>query len=322
MPSSAVATTSTRGREQLLQLDEPPHTRSTAVRAREEAARAHEQHEDHRGEEERRQVLALVRRQRAAEEPAREADREAAERRRDRPVQAAEHDAGEHDDRVAQREVRRDERRLHGQHHGDDGGERARDEHGDADHAVRAHAEQPRRLRSPSTRRACAGRSSSARAAACSATRQTTATTIATIVILRMSTPRDRHRPVEVGERASRSSRAAPNQSSAMLCSRNATANVATSITAGDCAAQRPEDEPVHRDREREHDGEAEDDPRPDRPAPLRRERERERAGHHELAVREVDEPQHAEDEADPDRHQRVDRAERESRRRASASRC
>ena len=43
-----------------------------------------------------------------------------------------------------------------------------------------------------------------------------------------------------------------------------------------------------------------------------RRQRERERAGHHELAVGEVDEPQHAEDEADADRHQRVDRAERD----------
>ena len=68
----------------------------------------------------------------------------------------------------------------------------------------------------------------------------------------------------------------------------------------------------VHRDREREHDCEAEDDRRPDRPAPFRGERERERAGHHELAVGEVDEAQHAEHEPDPDRHQRVDRAERE----------
>ena len=46
---------------------------------------------------------------------------------------------------------------------------------------------------------------------------------------------------------------------------------------------------------------------------PARREGERVRAGHHELAVGEVDEPQHAEDEADPDRHQRVDGAEAES---------
>ena len=41
-----------------------------------------------------------------------------------------------------------------------------------------------------------------------------------------------------------------------------------------------------------------------------RREGERVGAGHDELAVGEVDEPQDAEDEADPDRHQRVDGAE------------
>ena len=95
-----------------------------------------------------------------------------------------------------------------------------------------------------------------------------------------------------------------------MLWSRNATANVATSMTAGDCAAQRPEDDPLHRERERDHDGEAEDDPRPQRPVPLRGERQRVGPGHDQLAVGEVDEPEHAEDEADPDGHQRVDRAE------------
>ena len=45
-----------------------------------------------------------------------------------------------------------------------------------------------------------------------------------------------------------------------------------------------------------------------DRPA--RGERERVRAGHDQLPVGEVDEPQDAEDEPDPDRHQRVDGAE------------
>ena len=38
---------------------------------------------------------------------------------------------------------------------------------------------------------------------------------------------------------------------------------------------------------------------------------ERVRTGHHELAVGEVDEAEHPEHEADPDRHQRIDRAER-----------
>src|SRR5207302_2084847 len=56
-------------------------------------------------------------------------------------------------------------------------------------------------------------------------------------------------------------------------------------------------------------DGEAEDDAAPDRPAPARCERERNPARHYELAVREVDEPQHPEDEPDPDGHQCVDRA-------------
>ena len=66
-----------------------------------------------------------------------------------------------------------------------------------------------------------------------SATRQTTATTTATIVILRMSTPE-----IVTGRLSEASDDAilpsGPNQSSATLCSRNATANVATSITAGE----------------------------------------------------------------------------------------
>ena len=73
---------------------------------------------------------------------------------------------------------------------------------------------------------------------------------------------------------------------------------------------QRPEDDALHREREREHDREAERDADAHRPVPVRRERERERAGHDQLPVREVDEPHHAEDEADPDGHQREDRAE------------
>ena len=72
--------------------------------------------------------------------------------------------------------------------------------------------------------------------------------------------------------------------------------------------AQRPEDDEVHRQRERDHDGEAGDDAPRDRPA--RGEGERVGAGHDQLAVGEVDEPQDAEDEADADGHQRVDRPE------------
>ena len=64
--------------------------------------------------------------------------------------------------------------------------------------------------------------------------RHTAAVTIATIVILRMSTP-----PTSTGRLSSTSDVAVlpsgPNQSSAIDCSRNATANVAMSITAADC---------------------------------------------------------------------------------------
>ena len=102
-----------------------------------------------------------------------------------------------------------------------------------------------------------------------------------------------------------------PNQSSATLCIRNATANVATSITAGEWPRNGRNTSRSMSEREHEHDGEAEDDRRPHRPAPLGGHGERERARHHELAVGEVDEAQHAEDEADADGHQRVDRAER-----------
>ena len=98
---------------------------------------------------------------------------------------------------------------------------------------------------------------------AVSATRQTTATTIATIEIFRTSTP-----AMSTGRLRKVSDVAilpkVPNFSWAMLCSRNATANVATSITAGDWRAERAEHEPVEQRRERQHDREAEDDPGPD----------------------------------------------------------
>ena len=65
-----------------------------------------------------------------------------------------------------------------------------------------------------------------------SAVRHTIATTIATIVILRMSTPE-----IVTGWLRSPNELAifpsGPNQTSAMLWSRNATAKVATSMTAG-----------------------------------------------------------------------------------------
>ena len=56
---------------------------------------------------------------------------------------AADDDADEHVDHVVQREVALDVRRvLDGEHDGDVGGEQRREEHGEADHAVGADAEQ------------------------------------------------------------------------------------------------------------------------------------------------------------------------------------
>ena len=97
--------------------------------------------------------------------------------------------------------------------------------------------------------------------------------------------------------------------SSATLCSRNATAKVAIEHRRGRLRAERPEHDPVHREGQSDDDGEAERDPSPHRPVPLGCEGERERTGHDQLAVGEVDEAEHAEDEADPDGHQREDRA-------------
>ena len=96
--------------------------------------------------------------------------------------------------------------------------------------------------------------------------------------------------------------------SSATLCSTNEIANVVTSMTVGDCSrsgrktARSIASESaittakhatmLHGDR------------------PGRGVGERVGAGHDQLAVGEVDEPQDAEDEADADGHQRVGRAE------------
>jgi hypothetical protein len=99
--------------------------------------------EDDEPEDERRQVLALVRRQRPTQQAADEADREAAERGREQPVHPPDDDTGEHDDRVAEGEVGRDERVLDGQDHRHCRGQERRDEHGRADHTVRVHAQEP-----------------------------------------------------------------------------------------------------------------------------------------------------------------------------------
>ena len=131
-------------------------------------------------------------------------------------------------------------------------------EHRDADHPVRPARRAGARCGSPSRRRACAGRRSCVRAGA---TRSSEAD--------RRDDDRDDRdladvapTPIVTGRFRYPSDDAAfpsgPNASRAMLWSRKATAKVATSITAGDCVAQRPEDDPLHRERERDHDGEAE----------------------------------------------------------------
>jgi hypothetical protein len=71
--------------------------------------------------------------------------------------------------------------------------------------------------------------------------------------------------------------------------------------------SQRAEDGSFHQQRERDDDGEAGDDA--DDHGLVGREGERVRAGHDQLAVGEVDQPQDAEHEADADGHQRIDRA-------------
>ena len=203
-----------------------------------------------------------------------------------------------------------DERELDGQDHRDRRREHAREQDGDADHGVGADAEQPRgaevrrggahvqaerrppeqqreqrRASRPRRRRRgsspCGRRRRRSRPPG-SATRATTAGS--PIVPSRMS------------------------RISATLWSRNATANVVTSITAGEAVRSGRKTARSIRNEQRDHDREAGDDARRDRPA--RREGERVGAGHDQLPVGEVDEPEHAEDEPDPDRHQRVDGAE------------
>ncbi len=110
-----------------------------------------------------------------------------------------------------------------------------------------------------------------------SATRQIATTMTATIVILRISTP-----AIVTGRLREARDEAIfpsdPNQSSAMFWSKKATANVATSITAGDCVRSgRKTSRSISR-RERDHDREAEEDAGPHRPPPLRRQSEREGA--------------------------------------------
>ena len=95
-----------------------------------------------------------------------------------------------------------------------------------------------------------------------------------------------------------------------MLWRRNATAKVATSITAGDCVRSGRKTARSIASESAITTAKQKTIADPDRPVPLGREGERVGAGHDQLAVREVDEAEDAEDEADADGHQRVDGAE------------
>ena len=140
------------------------------------------------------------------------------------------------------------------------GGEHAREQHGDADHRCRPGRRAAARCGSRPRRRACAGRSSSARAGARAAPSVDRPRRRP-----RGSSPCARPRPPIVTAWFSDASETAgspivPSRmstSSATLWSRNATAKVVTSITAGDCVRSGRKTAPLHRERERDHDGEA-----------------------------------------------------------------
>ena len=304
MTATSSAGARTTGRER------PPHTRSTEPSAAgEQALRPHEQHDDDEAEEERRQVLALRRRERPAEQPGHVADREAAERRGEQPVHPAQHHAGEHDDRLEEREVLRDDRLLDGEQHRDDGGQQPRDQHRRPDDAVRAHPEQAGRLEVHRGRTHLQPdrRAPEKQHQRHEADRRRHDRDDGDLAHVR---PEDAPRLDQLRERGGRLA----ERIVALVDQQRHALQQERDREGGDehrrrrLRSQRPEDDPIHRQGQAEHDGEAERDPDPDRPVLLGRERERERARHDQLAVGEVDEAQHAEDETDPDRHQREDR--------------
>ena len=214
----------------------------------------------------------------------------------------------------------RDERVLNGQQHGD--GAAITPESSTAN-PITAFARTPSRRavrKSVAAARICrpivVRPSSSA-----SATRATTQTTIAISVIRRMSRPQSENAwlidAAVTGERHARDRRRC--LADRPVADVDQERHVLEQERDGErrhqhhrlrLDAQRPEDETLDRERQREHDGEAEGDLGPDGPVALGGEGERVRPCHDELAVGEVDESQDAEDETDPDRHQRVDGAE------------
>ena len=99
-----------------------------------------------------------------------------------------------------------------------------------------------------------------------------------------------------------------PKASRYTFWSRKLIAKLVTRSVAGEAPAQRPERDPLHHERAGDDYCEArEDRDDPGLPAQVR---ERVRAGGDQLTVGEVDEPENAEDEADPHRDDRVDGTE------------
>ena len=248
-------TTSERRPEQRHPRVEPSHTRSTSAdcAAREEPGRPQEQDEDHEREHRRGQEDGLVGRQRAVDHAGREADREAAERRRPEPVDPADDDADEHDDRLLEREVGRDERELDGQDHRDRRGEEPGEQHGDADDAVGLDAEQPRGpevgrggphlqadRRPPEQEREQPERDDRDHDGEDRHLADVDAA--------------DRHHLVQRRDRDGRlADRAVADvEDQRDAWSRKAIANVVTSITAGDCVRSGRKTDAVHRERERD----------------------------------------------------------------------
>ena len=284
------------------------HTRSAAVTRRlgEEAARAHQDDEDHEAVDDRRQVLARGGRQQVAGERVREADREAAERRRDEPVQAADHHPDEREDRHGDAVVGSHERRGHGEQHRDRRREHAGDREGGHDHAVGAHAE---RARGAQVGGGGAQLQPDHRAVEQQRERAEQDDRGDRGDDRDPADPQraERDRGVQAAERPDGAAARAEREQIDVL-EQEADGEGGDQHRRRRSAAQRPEGDPLLQQRERDDDGEADDDR--DEPGRAGEQRERVAAGGDQLAVGEVDEPHHAEDEPDPDADDGVDGAE------------
>ena len=289
-----------------------PHTRSTAARRPQANSPA--------GRRSRTRITStkstdgrytvLVGREHAVDHAGGEADREAAERRRPEAVDPADDDADEDDDRVVEREVGRDERVLHGHHHRDRGRQQAGEHDRERDHAVRAHAEQPRGAevggrgaRVQADRRPCQQQREHEQRDDRDRDRDerdlsdVDAVDRDRLVQRGDARPRPRRACCRASRRSARSPAAGRRPRTWSRASPQATARAAAGRRPGPSRARAR-----RRRRSRRgcsgQTGQLDVNASVYAPTMI------------ELAVGEVDQAQHAEDEADPDRHQRVDRPE------------